>query len=177
LPEHSIFYLKNSLGADDAVAVPAAEWDLSSTDDGDGDDDASLPLPIGVRALVVLPLLSRAGAAELEVVVTRDGLVSLASTAECVAQGLHQYQLSMTFPFFLDDERAECKFSKKNRTLTLTLPVTGLKPLPDVEAAAPLLPAASAASASSSAPQQPAVDWKAKLGLTNTLMYELVSES
>jgi hypothetical protein len=172
LPEHSIFYLKNSLGAD-AVAVPAAEWDLSSTDDGDADEE-QLPLPAGVRVLVVLPLLSRAGAAELEVVVTRDGLVSLASTAECVAQGLHQYQLSMTFPFFLDDERAECKFSKKNRTLTLTLPVTGLKPLPDVEPA----PVASAAAFASSAPQQqPAVDWKAKLGLTNTLMYELVSES
>jgi len=165
LPEHSIFYLK-SLSAD-ATAVPAAEWDMGGSDE----EAADLPLPAAVRLLVVLPLLTR-GAAELEVLVTAES-VSVRSSDECRAAGQHHYALHAAFPFLVDDASAECKFSKKTRTLTLTLPVTALKPLPDVELEPAALPAASAATATATL----AVDWKAKLGLSNTTMFELVSES
>lgn len=78
----------------------------------------------------------------------------------------------MLFPFLLDEERASCKFAKKTRTLTLTLPVTAKKPLPpDEELIIDELDATPAASAA------PTVDWQAKLGLTNTVMFQLVSEA
>ena len=79
----------------------------------------------------------------------------------------------MQFPFLIDEERSECKFSKKTHTLTLTLPVTEKKPLPDDDAIAiEELDTPAAAPA----PAAPTIDWQEKLGLTNTLMYQLVSE-
>lgn len=74
----------------------------------------------------------------------------------------------------IDEERSECKFSKKTHTLTLTLPVTEKKPLPDDDAIA--IEELDAPAAAAPAPATPAIDWQEKLGLTNTLMYQLVSE-
>ena len=88
----------------------------------------------------------------------------------------------MLFPFLLDDASSECKFSKKTRTLTLTMPVTGLKALPadadlPIDAAhEPATPTSQSAATAAAAATPPIIDWQAKLGLTNTFMYELVSE-
>ena len=91
----------------------------------------------------------------------------------------------MLFPFLLDEAASECKFRKKTHTLTLSLSVTAKKPLPaddvlpvdDAPATAAVGSngAAGAAASSSATPPRPMVDWQAKLGLQNTMMFQLVS--
>lgn len=91
----------------------------------------------------------------------------------CVADAVVVVVLvQMLFPFLLDEERASCKFAKKTHTLTLTLPVTAKKPLPADEDLIIDEPAAIPAASTA-----PTVDWRAKLGLTNTVMFQLVSEA
>ncbi len=170
LPDHQIWYLKPSAAAaDDAagttaaaellpppVAVPASEWDI----------DLSPTLPEAIRVTVTLPLLSaKGGAGELEVSIAAEA-VSIASSEEF--RDKHAYQLHMAFPFLIDADHSECKWSKKTRVLTLTLPVTGLREVPQVEDEA-----ASASASASVAAAVPAKDWKMLLGLANTVMYDL----
>jgi hypothetical protein len=80
----------------------------------------------------------------------------------------------MSFPYLIDEETSECKFAKKTHTMTLTLPVTGVRDLDsELEAAAV---AEAAVAAALDATKAPIIDWQHRLALTNTIMSRLCAE-
>jgi len=168
IPSYSIYYLKASSASSSSTPsrVPAHEWDLS------------LPLlPQSIELLISLPGVSRGSEMELNVV-EDAGIIELQSVESC--RNKHSWQMHVQLPFVLDEsgESARCSFSKKNQTMTIIMPVKDKRKLEEeAEREDGQTAAASTSKGTTVTSSKPMIDWSARLGLTNTLMYQLASDA